>query len=186
MHLITKRGAAGRMHWQLALSLLLPGLLLLSTVWAQSPSLRSAQEPPKLCAGRQPATNVLIGRFRGFAGEERSDSNTGLALAYGAYSALVLGQDIVPATLQEGPSALLIEEAFTGGAREADARSRQVAQQLRLQACHFLFGGQITRRGESYVVTPYLLDAESGEISRPFAPIFFERQEILTRVGERL
>jgi hypothetical protein len=164
------------------------GLLALAlALGAGAPPARAqaVEGRPKLCA-RDQAPTVLVGRFRDFNADQRVSSLKDHALSAGVVSVLLTRPSIAVSRLEEGPSTALLEDALTGGSRGADSRSRQMAQVLSDNDCQFLFGGQITSRGDSSVLTPYLLDADSGAVIRPFPAISFEKTEILTRIGERL
>jgi tetratricopeptide (TPR) repeat protein len=88
----------------------------------------------------------------------------------------------------------LIDNAFNLGLPAAapgllsdpaiNTHAQALVTALRENGCEYLMGGRISRDGSLITVDPYLLTMQSGETSRPFAPISGEAQS-LAAIAER-
>jgi tetratricopeptide (TPR) repeat protein len=67
----------------------------------------------------------------------------------------------------------LIDDAFLGGlwpGRSGDRQRNDLMEQLwEKHNCNYLLGGRISKDGNVIVITPYLLDAKTGKLSRSIA-----------------
>ncbi|MEA2986955.1 MAG: hypothetical protein QOD94_3209 [Alphaproteobacteria bacterium] len=63
--------------------------------------------------------------------------------------------------------------------RAVDPHGQALLAALKANNCEYLFGGRISKEGALINVEPYLLNVQSGEISRPFAPSTGDAQSLL-------